>query len=704
MALAALLLATAIALPLSPQPAPPFPKILTDAPVISQVAPGIVYGDYSMLTLDGPLSVHVIAVDLQNPDVRLGTALANDRLVSPGETVSSMAHRMGAVAGINGDYFDINQTNQPLNILVQNGVLERMPMHRWALTFDKDKTPQFAEFEISAQATLPGGVLQLKTINDWPPPGGGAVLLTPAYGEIKPEENVTELPLQLVNGTPPFATYRAGAIADNTVMQPPGYYLAIGSQAYGTVPLPNTGDTIAVSATAVPPLDAIASAIGGGPLLVKDGRWYADPDGPNTGEFLTHMPATAAGVTRDGTLLLFEIDGRQPELSIGVLQPQLASLMIAFGVSTGMQFDGGGSSTMVARLPGDTDAVVRNAPSDGQERRVGDALLVYSDAPSGPPAKISTVPQTVRALPGASVPLHIAVTDTGGHTVRVCACNMRLRVIPSTAGVVERGVFTAGEKTENAVIRIESGTLRTEIPVRVTTAVARGDIVPLHAALREGASIQLSARAFDADGYPVAVPPVLAWNARDASVDSSGRLTARDRDAQVTVRLGDKLITETITVGQHAQELSLSGATFSSAPRNAPGSIRQDQPCPGCTTLEYDFTGTERAAYADANVPLPQRALAVGADVFGDGNGEILRIALNNAINERFLYTLAQVNWHGWRHVEIAIPAELAQPVTLKALYVINRVGATPAVSAAGAVSFRHLAVILAGSAQNSPK
>lgn len=704
MALSALVLAAASVLPLSPQPAAPFPEILTDAPVIWQVAPGITYGDYSLLTLEGPLSVHVIAVDLHDPQVRLGTALANDRLVSPGETVSSMARRTGAVAGINGDYFDINQTNQPLNILVQNGILERMPMHRWALAFDKHNTPQFAEFDVSAQATLPGGVLQLKTLNAWPPPGGGAVLLTPAYGALKPEENVTEFTLQLMNGTPPFATYRVGAIADNTVEQQPGYYLAIGPQAYGTVPLPNPGDTVAVAGSAVPPLDSIVTAIGGGPLLVKNGAWYADPDGPNTGEFRTHMPATAAGVTADGTLLLFEIDGRQPELSIGVLQPQLASLMIAFGVVNGMQFDGGGSSTMVARLPGDNDAVVQNAPSDGQERRVADALLVYSDAPHGPPARISTVPQSVRALPHASIPLRIAVTDAAGHAVRVCACNTHLRVIPSSAGVIEHGVFTAGDNPQDAVIRIENGALRAEIPVHVTTAVARGEILPLNAALRERATTQLSARAFDAQGYPVAVPSALAWSARNASIDAWGRLTVRDSDALVSVRLGSKIVTETVVVGEHGQPISLHGARFSSAPRAGPGTLRQDDPCPGCTTLEYDFTGSERAAYADANVRLPQRAVAVGVDVLGDGNGEILRVALNNAMNERFLYTMATVTWHGWRHVELAVPAGLAQPLMLKALYVINRVGPTPPVTASGAVAFRNLAVILAGSAQNSPK
>ncbi|HKU66399.1 MAG TPA: phosphodiester glycosidase family protein [Candidatus Baltobacteraceae bacterium] len=702
MALTALLLAAV--LPLSPAPAAPFPKIITDAPTIADVAPGVKYGDYQLLTSDGPISLHVIAVDLQEPTLRIGTALAQDRLISSGEPVSAMAHRTGAVAGINGDYFDINQTNQPLNILVQNGQLTRMPMHRWALAFDKNKAPQFAEFSVTAQAVLPGGVLPLKTLNDWPPPGGGSVLVTPAFGALRPAENVTEFALQLVDGTPPFATYRIAGTADNTAMQPPGYYLAIGPQAYGSVPLPNPGDTIAVQANATPALDQIVSAIGGGPLLVKDGAWYADPDGPNKGEFLTHMPASAAGITRDGTLLLFEVDGRQPALSIGVLQPQLASLMISFGVVTGMQFDGGGSSTIVARLPGQTDAAVQNSPSDGVERRVADALLVYSDAPYGPPAKIFATPQVIRALPGARVPLHVAITDAADHAVQTCPCDMRVRVIPGDAGTIVNGAFIAGKKPQDAVIRVQSGALQTDVPVRVTNDVARGEILPAHPALRARERLQLQARAFDENGYPIAVPGTLAWNVSSGSIDSSGAFAASDRDALATVRLGDALVRETVTVGEHTQPVGLRGATFATAPRGGPGGIEQPPACAGCLSLKYDFSGTERAAYINAAVTLPQRALGIAADVYGDGNGEVLRLAVNNAINERFLYTVATVDWHGWRHLEFRLPPALPQPIVFKSLYVINRVGPGTPVTASGAISVRNLQAILAGRADKPPK
>jgi len=49
-----------------------------------------------------------------------------------------MALRTHAVAGINADYFDIGQTNQPLGIVVRDGALLRTPSRRVALDVDRD--------------------------------------------------------------------------------------------------------------------------------------------------------------------------------------------------------------------------------------------------------------------------------------------------------------------------------------------------------------------------------------------------------------------------------------------------------------------------------------------------------------------------------------------------------------------------------------
>jgi exopolysaccharide biosynthesis protein len=81
-------------------------------------------------------------------------------------------------------------------------------------------------------------------------------------------------------------------------------------------------------------------------------------------------------------MLLVAVDGRQPRLSVGLTQPQLASYMRWLGAYQAMAFDSGGSVTMVARFWGRSTPTVMNSPSDGRERPVGNALLIFSSPPS----------------------------------------------------------------------------------------------------------------------------------------------------------------------------------------------------------------------------------------------------------------------------------------------------------------------------------
>lgn len=127
------------------------------------------------------------------------------------------------------------------------------------------------------------------------------------------------------------------------------------------------------------------NTVGGGPHLLRNGRFVWDktvPDRingegftPNTKFDAATNPWTAVGVTRDGAaLILAVVDGRQPSYSVGVGPAEMASILSGEGAYQGMKFDGGGSSTLWLR-----DGGVVNSPSDGSERAVGTALLIYTE-------------------------------------------------------------------------------------------------------------------------------------------------------------------------------------------------------------------------------------------------------------------------------------------------------------------------------------
>jgi exopolysaccharide biosynthesis protein len=115
--------------------------------------------------------------------------------------------------------------------------------------------------------------------------------------------------------------------------------------------------------------------IGGWPQILRGGASVAGDAATLEGTISRNAeirhPRTAVGFSRDGrTLYLLTVDGRS-ENSGGATLAELARLMRRLGAWEAMNFDGGGSTTMVVG-----DSVV-NVPSDTTgERAVGNALLV----------------------------------------------------------------------------------------------------------------------------------------------------------------------------------------------------------------------------------------------------------------------------------------------------------------------------------------
>jgi exopolysaccharide biosynthesis protein len=86
--------------------------------------------------------------------------------------------------------------------------------------------------------------------------------------------------------------------------------------------------------------------------------------------YLQRHPRTAIGQKQNGNIVLCVVDGRSLS-SFGVTGRQLAQIMFDEGCVTATNFDGGGSSVMVLGKS------VVSRPSDGRERSVGSAFVVY---------------------------------------------------------------------------------------------------------------------------------------------------------------------------------------------------------------------------------------------------------------------------------------------------------------------------------------
>jgi hypothetical protein len=651
-----------IALPPALAPPAPFPLVVEQSASISDVAPGIRRADYTLTTSDGPLAVHVVAIDPHDPTVRLGTVVARDRMISSGETVSSMAARTGAVAGINADYFDISNTNQPLNVVVRDGVLLRTPSKRVALSVSPSNAVTIGYVGFAGTASYGTTQMPLTAVNEWPPEGG-ASLLTAAYGTIPAAPGImmaSLAPVAGVVGAP--GTYRVTAVGPAVAGPIAGPVLAFGPAAQKIASAPNPGDLVTLAFDTTPPVATMAAAVGGGPLLVAHGAPADDPFSPAPEETNVRFPVAGAGVEADGTVLLVVVDGRKPAVSIGLTRPQFGALMRGLGALDAMAFDSGGSSTLVARVLGDAEPSVLNDPSDGRERPVADGLFAYSDAPAGVNPHLIVRPASVVAYRGATVTFRAAVVDDAGHRLRGA------EVPPLVAGTV------AGDRV--ATLRERTGDLSVTVPYRVVDRIATLAIVPDHPNPPPGVTLPLRVRGYDARGTAIAVDGVPVHWTSPAGIADAPQLAyaTAGGDAVIGAALGGATASVRVRVGDHVVAVPYAE-----------------------TVLAYDFTGPARAAYANAAIDLPGEPSSVVLDVFGAGDGVPLRAAFLNRYGERNALTLAaHVDWTGWRRIAVPLPPDLNPPIRLMSIYVVPSLGGPP-VRAAGALRFRGLAVVLPG-------
>jgi predicted amidohydrolase len=710
-------------LPARLDPPTPFPTIIAQSFEQEDVTLGVHFGQYYLMTVAGPLVIHAITVDLREPTIRLNTVLANDHLISKGETISSMALRTGAVAGINADFFDIGNTYQPIGIIVQDGLLLRSPSVRAVMTITKDRTVRFETFRFGGEVRdQDGRTWRLSAMNEWPA-HDGISFLTPAFGAIPAQAGdmlIFLTPLEHAS-TLETVQYRVAVIADANVPHTPptGPVLAFGPAAMSENGIPKTGNILDITENTDPPLNDVATAVGGGPLLLRNGMPYDDPYPPAPHNALRRVPLTGALCQDDGTLVFVQVDGRAPHLSIGLTRPEFTALLRALGGTDGMAFDGGGSSTIVARTLGKTNADVRNTPSDGRERPVTDGMFIYSNAALGPPARLALRYRTLRILQGAQATLNAVVLDDAGHVLNIPTTLVRESVTPPTlARILPDGRLIAGNGTKNGFLHLErrletDGTLlATDVALDIVDRIATLRIAPEHPNPQPGEDIMLHAMAFNSSGAPIDIDGRVLWQTTNAAIEPNGMYHAGSYDTMATARVGNMEQRMMVRVGNRTLPLDIfrhdgpaaRAWNFMSSPLGLPGSTEIDED--DALALSYDFTGDERAAYANTDITLDGDLLALSVDVQGDDNGEALRVALSTPDSDRIPITLAHhIDWQGWRTLTMTLPTAAIAAQTLNGFYLVapDSTTAQTHTSASGTIALRNLRGIFAGTSTPIP-
>jgi hypothetical protein len=358
--------------------------------------PGVTYSREVQFTAHGPVVLHVVTAPRPGGNYALKPILSNGSIVGR-ERVTSMQRDVSdsaTVAGVNGDLFNFKD-GHPTGIVMQGGVLQSQPYRmRSSIGVSSSGTLSVARVALFGYWQGLGHRRPLTGLNH-APLGDGTSLFTPAWGPTTPRvagavEAVlspfpSATPGQDLSGSVTLQTTGGGtAIPRNGAV-----LMAHGTQAPRLTSEAPPPTKVVARLVLAPdwPAAGIADAIGGGPLIVRNGRavWTAGEDFLPT-QLGPRNPRTAVGQRRDGKILLVAVDGRRRGYSVGLTNFELAQAMARLGALTASALDAGGSTTMAF------DGKLLNRPSDpGGERAVADSLSVFYTGVYAPPPALPVI-------------------------------------------------------------------------------------------------------------------------------------------------------------------------------------------------------------------------------------------------------------------------------------------------------------------------
>jgi hypothetical protein len=673
------------------------------------VAPGVTRTSFDRLDARGWIRGDVLVTDLRKGGVTVD--YLNPGTVSHREVLSQQAARKGAIAGVNGDFFDINDTGAPLGIGIQRdadggaGELVNGPAggHNESAVIGADGLGRLAQIFLDGSATDDdGSTVALSNLNSPGLPAGGVGLYTPQWGPAARNRTIDGVP-----------AVREVILRDGTVVS--------NSTTVGTTPLAGDeqaligreggaatlaafepGDLVTVKYAPRSDAKDIAVGISGNLRLAEDGQVLPVDD-------VVMEPRTAIGFSDDGSrMVLVTIDGRQTD-SRGMTFHELGRLLVDLGADDVLNLDGGGSSTMLSRPVGETAVEVINSPSDGGERLTPNGLGLLPKQGSGRLTGFKVEPAgtagertdvdtgtSARVLRGLS---RVLVGRGHDETYAAVAGAPRWSTRPgaqiSTTGEVGTAVLT-GRRSGQVTVTAERGNAKGRLAMSVLGSPVRIAPGSRQVALPDAASTgRIVINGYDADGFATWVEPrdvkleydpALVKVVADRNGFAVAPVATSSTATVVTARVGSLRTDITVTVGlssalvDEVDDLTRWRATRFPDVVGSTASVTGGHDGGQAIALDYSLTGTTvtRAAYLEmtAQQTLPGSPQRIGAWVYGDGKGAWLRANLYDAAGgaAKTVNLAAKVDWTGWKYVEADIPPGLNLPLRFWRLYVVETV------------------------------
>ena len=505
-------------------------------------------------TEDGWLAIDVIRVDLTDPYISFD-ALYNSAAIQDLTTVEDLAKEYGAVAAVNGGYFEWNAG--------WGGSAIGTEMRRGQIDTAFSGTNAYGD--VMGSITINGlnevllgyckPVIELMA-------GESTILYAGSYNK-KSFYEYNDISIYdrkytkySVGATPAMQDVvelivEGGVVRELRVGMPAIEIPVNGFAAITRMKADEThafsgadfavGSSVAFTVSLSPSLDGATTHVEGASMLVRDGA-IPDEFSYEPGSLAQKNPRTMIGCTKDGLeLLIATVDGRQAS-SIGLTSYESAELMLGLGAFNAVNFDGGGSTTMVARTPGTNSIALVNSVSDNSARAVVNGLGIFTNAPKAAIKGIIIDAIDTNVFVGTHRQFSVRAYDRYNNPVEVKAGDI-VWSISGFSGDITDGLLVP-ETSGDGFVRAKVGRARASVGIKSLASPSELILNTTSLTMKPGQTHTFTVIGRDRMGFSARINPAdVIWTASDSfgSIDRGVFKRENEKSGYIAAAYGNAI-------------------------------------------------------------------------------------------------------------------------------------------------------------------
>ncbi|MDR0324946.1 MAG: phosphodiester glycosidase family protein [Oscillospiraceae bacterium] len=617
----------------------------------------------------------------------LPVTVGPDRIFNGGLTIADAAARLRSqgldvVGGINASFYNSNMTL--IGLQIRNGTLtsfDRQNHSLPAIGFTPDGGVLLGDPGISITVSSENGDVSVDQLNKLRRPDmvcmytpdfsattqttqDGLHVVIRAWSRIRPGGTTTGVVSRVLRGTSAYA------IADDEVVLSASTQSAIDRLAFLT-----EGSEISIKVgCADTRWEDVFSAASGLHYLVRNGQVTEPPSS-------TRSPRTAAGVRADGSVVLYTVDGRQPGYSVGLTLTELAQRMLDLGCVTAIELDGGGSTAMFARMPGEQSAKLVNKPSDGAMRRNADFILLCNVFPAsdGSAAHLFPQPAYVTMMPNSTAFFSMLATDMYYRAANTPQGWVDSYADDPNIGQSNGASFTAQHPGETSLTFLSGGavgTARVRVAGRldsITLTDAETGLVASEVIAAPGQSVQILASGRLDNAAVLSTPRSFVWSVEGdvGDITADGVFTASmemGKTGRIVVTGGGLTATlpvsvgaDPLVIGEFSEGLGVLSAGAGGLTAKIITDINIVELGTASAALTYAFSQTAPAAQTiSMSAKAPGYPSSLHLLITGDGSGHELTVSVTSVNGAVSQVSFGKLDFTGVRYLSAELPARTA--------------------------------------------